>query len=89
MKIFSPDLWDQFFCGLAPMLELSCSETMTIMLSDFITCFSDPISPFLFMLTSILCTRAATVGHLQPVEQKGWGQGSTEENTQESHELHK
>ena len=43
---------DHFFCDFTPLLELSHTGTVTLMLFAVMTCFLDPILPFLFTWSS-------------------------------------
>ncbi|KAK4806455.1 hypothetical protein QYF61_013948 [Mycteria americana] len=55
---------DHFFCEFTPLLELSHSDTMTLMLLPFRTCFLDPVLPFLFTWASCACITAAVLGQI-------------------------
>ena len=43
---------DHFFCDFTPLLELSHTGTVTLMFFAAMTCFLDPILPFLFTWSS-------------------------------------
>ncbi|XP_062438043.1 olfactory receptor 5B21-like [Rhea pennata] len=46
---------DHFFCDLAPLLELACSDTRKVTLIAFVFSFLDIIFPFLSTLASYAC----------------------------------
>ncbi|XP_062457438.1 olfactory receptor 5B21-like [Rhea pennata] len=46
---------DHFFCDLAPLLELACSDTRKVTLIAFVFSFLDIVFPFLSTLASYAC----------------------------------
>ncbi|XP_062457045.1 olfactory receptor 5B21-like [Rhea pennata] len=46
---------DHFFCDLAPLLELACSDTRKVTLIAFVFSFLDIVFPFLSILASYAC----------------------------------
>ncbi|NXJ58565.1 O1020 protein, partial [Spizaetus tyrannus] len=59
LQFCSPKSIDHFFCDFSPLLELACSNTRVFTLVVFIFAFLDLICPFLFMLASYVCIKAA------------------------------
>ncbi|XP_063302637.1 olfactory receptor 1468-like [Pelobates fuscus] len=45
---------DHFFCDLGPLIQLSCSDTSTIEMTDFILCFPILVFPVVFIIISYI-----------------------------------
>ncbi|XP_063177720.1 olfactory receptor 2D2-like [Chroicocephalus ridibundus] len=58
-RFCGPNAIDHFFCEEAPLLELSCSDTVMIRILIIILSFPDVVFPFLFTLASYVCIIAA------------------------------
>ncbi|XP_018415301.1 PREDICTED: olfactory receptor 154-like [Nanorana parkeri] len=50
-----PNVIDHFFCDLAPVLELACSDTKKVEIHVSITVFIIGISQFLFVVVTYIC----------------------------------
>ncbi|KAJ7313795.1 hypothetical protein JRQ81_005499 [Phrynocephalus forsythii] len=55
LSFCGPHEVEHFFCDLAPVLKLSCSNTHTVELATFILAIMDTIAPFLLTLISYTC----------------------------------
>ncbi|XP_018426214.1 PREDICTED: olfactory receptor 11L1-like [Nanorana parkeri] len=49
-----PNIIDHFFCDLAPVLELSCSDTSIVKTETFISSLHVVLLPFLFIISSYI-----------------------------------
>ncbi|XP_060111198.1 olfactory receptor 5AP2-like [Heteronotia binoei] len=55
LSFCGPNEIEHFFCDLAPMLKLSCTNTNLVELTVFILATMDTIPPFLLTLISYIC----------------------------------
>uniref|UniRef100_A0A670JLA1 Olfactory receptor n=1 Tax=Podarcis muralis TaxID=64176 RepID=A0A670JLA1_PODMU len=55
LSFCGPNEIDHFFCDLAPVLKLSCSDTHVVELATLILASMDTIPPFLLTLISYVC----------------------------------
>ncbi|KAM4675902.1 olfactory receptor 11L1-like [Discoglossus pictus] len=52
LNFCGPNLIDHFFCDLAPLLQLSCSNTSVLELEVFISCLPILLFPFVFIIVT-------------------------------------
>ncbi|XP_072254787.1 olfactory receptor 6X1-like [Pyxicephalus adspersus] len=55
LNFCGPNIVDHFFCDLAPILELACSDTKTVEVQVSITVFLVCVSQLLFVVVTYIC----------------------------------
>ncbi|OCT90794.1 hypothetical protein XELAEV_18019411mg [Xenopus laevis] len=55
LQFCGPNIINHFFCDLAPLLELACSDTSAVDIYVTIVAFSLGISQFSFVITTYIC----------------------------------
>uniref|UniRef100_A0A8C5LVA7 Olfactory receptor n=1 Tax=Leptobrachium leishanense TaxID=445787 RepID=A0A8C5LVA7_9ANUR len=58
LRFCGPDMFDHYFCDFGPLLELSCSEPVTVRAVFFVDCaLAIPfvVFPFIFIISTYIC----------------------------------